>query len=319
MTENSNDAVSDAVRFNTYIHFSIHTDESAKHRTYVQLSQLSHVGTLSKKVYVPSVSKKSVKKSQTKKTKKKKKMTAPSQKYKNDRTVLVDDLFAGLDDSMKVKETPATKKTLIHLTKEARKQREIEVNAPVLLPVATADGVFTKGGMERLVMEAKRRKQKQAQIAREKMRKKKEEEEKAAELERIRLEKEKNERIERLKVEAEKREKHRSSRVLTIDEETKESNLEAQEDELEALESMYPDEYVAIDKSTFKIVLENMTLKIQMPDTYPSNSPPVSTFEGKSVDEEIIHLLEDMWMERDGCVVIFEWLEELKERLGISS
>ena len=33
MAEHSNDAVSDAVRFNTYIHFSIHTDERAKHRT----------------------------------------------------------------------------------------------------------------------------------------------------------------------------------------------------------------------------------------------------------------------------------------------
>ena len=258
---------------------------------------------------------KSVKKPQTKEKKKKKKKMMVPQKYEDHRGALLDDLFSSLDDSMKVKETPSTKKTLIHLTKEARKQREMEANVPVSLPVATADGVFTKGGMERLVVEARRRKEKQIQIAREKMRKKKQEEEKAAELERLRLEKEKNERIERLKLEAEKREKHRSSRVLTIDEETKESNLEAQEDELEALESMYPDEYVAIDKSTFKIVFENMTLKIQMPDTYPSNSPPVSTFEGISVDEEIMHLLEDMWMERDGCVVIFEWLEELKLKL----
>ena len=76
----------------------------------------------------------------------------------NDRATLVDDLFSRLDDSMKVKETPTTKKTLIHLTKEARKQREIEANAPVSLPVATADGVFTKCGMERLVAEAKQEK-----------------------------------------------------------------------------------------------------------------------------------------------------------------
>lgn len=273
---------------------------------------------------MPSVVKDKAKNRTVKPKKKKKKKTPTIHKMTNDRATLVDDLFSGLDDSMRVKDTSSTTKSLIHLTKEAQKQRKIEANAPVSLPVATADGVFTKCGMERLVAEAKQRKVRQAKIAREKMRKKREEEERAAQLERLRIEKEKDARIERLKRAAEKREKHRSLRVLTIDEETKESNLEAQEDELEALEAMYPDEYVAIDKTRFKIMFENVTLTIQMPEAYPSNSPPDSTYEcigggGEAVDEEILHLLEDMWIERDGSVVIFEWLEELKERMVVVS
>ena len=42
MAENSIDAVSDAVRFNTHVHFSIHTDDRAKHRTNVHSFFNSH-------------------------------------------------------------------------------------------------------------------------------------------------------------------------------------------------------------------------------------------------------------------------------------
>jgi len=293
------------------------------------LSQLSEVGTLSKKVYVPTVKKNKKKGTiqssnmKTKKKKKKKKAFVP--KRTDDRISLLDDLFNGLDDSMKVKQEPANTnapKKLIHLTKEARKQREMESSLPVSIPVVTADGVFTKGSMERLVREAKKRKVRQAKIAKKNMQRKIEKEKKAAELEKIRMDEERKAREEKLKEAALQRQKHRDSRPTILDEDTRSENLEAQEDELEALEAMYPDEYVKTENSsTFKIVFPSkMTIKVHMPETYPSASPPMATLEqadGVDVDEELKNLLEDMWIERDGSVILFEWLEELKEKLSI--
>ena len=123
---------------------------------------------------------------------------------------------------------------------------------------------------------------------------------------------------------AKRREIHRQTRPRVLDAETRESNAEERSDEMEALESMYDDdEFERVDELSFVLkIRDDARARISMTEMYPSSEPPRVSLEFDS--EKIAELaeeldlsgrLEDIWMEREGSVVLFEWIEAVKEAL----
>lgn len=231
---------------------------------------------------------------------------------------LVDDLFGDLDSSLRVVESSSSPQeaSRIHLRTNPKVSSADADSRPVA--VKDAYGAFTKGGMNKLVEVAKRRKATRAEEARKRLlRKKRAEKAAAKEAERAQREAE----IERA-AKAERRRTHRETRESpdALSKERVEENAEARTDEMEALEAMYPDEFERGEKDdVFSLTLCEGTLRVhcEMPRGYPSSEPPVVTkIEWKDGREgpdetELSEMLEDTWIEGQGNVVIYEWAEAL--------
>ncbi|XP_036380465.1 E3 ubiquitin-protein ligase RNF14 [Megalops cyprinoides] len=121
---------------------------------------------------------------------------------------------------------------------------------------------------------------------------------------------------------------------------------EAQEDELLALASIYDEEefrraecaqggeiqiclelpqdfkiYVKGDKQSEYSVsfLPPLVLNFELPPDYPSTSPPSYTLSSKWLSRAqltaVCRRLDELWQENQGCVVLFSWIQFLKEDL----
>ncbi|KAM9299333.1 E3 ubiquitin-protein ligase RNF14-like [Gastrophryne carolinensis] len=128
-------------------------------------------------------------------------------------------------------------------------------------------------------------------------------------------------------------------------------NQEAQEDELLALTNIYsedefkrddtahggeiqvcpelpPDFEVSIQSNaaanvvqSFKnkvLFLPPLVLNFELPPAYPSTTPPIYTLSCKWLSSQQLTLLcqhlDDLWEENKGCVVLFAWMQFLKEK-----
>eukprot|EP00940_MAST-03C_sp_MAST-3C-sp2_P002799 g2799.t1 len=231
---------------------------------------------------------------------------------------IIDDLFGDLDPSMRVRSENSTKTT----TSSAQLRPKMNVRMPVAM--ADADGAFTKKGMSRLVAEAKMRKQRAIRRAKaEKCERAIREKEVAMRAKEEAIALRETRRVARIEA-AKRREIHRQTRPRVLDAETRESNAEERSDEMEALESMYDDdEFERVDELSFVLkIRDDARARISMTEMYPSSAPPRVSLEFDS--EKIAELaeeldlsgrLEDIWMEREGSVVLFEWIEAVKEAL----
>ncbi|KAL0994744.1 hypothetical protein UPYG_G00126600 [Umbra pygmaea] len=119
---------------------------------------------------------------------------------------------------------------------------------------------------------------------------------------------------------------------------------EAQEDELLALASIYDEEEFRRAESAqggeiqlclelppdFKLIVKGdknteydvsflpaLVVNFELPADYPSYSPPVYTLSSKWLSREqmssLCKRLDDLWLENQGCVVLFTWIQFLKE------
>lgn len=105
------------------------------------------------------------------------------------------------------------------------------------------------------------------------------------------------------------------------------SNIESQADEVEALSSIYEDNWSVVDEKTrifsLKFVGDHkqyaITLTITLPPTYPSDSPPVYEIGAPWLKaNEKINLsneLENIYLKNIGDNIIFLWGEKIKEYL----
>ncbi|TWW75150.1 E3 ubiquitin-protein ligase RNF14 [Takifugu rubripes] len=131
-------------------------------------------------------------------------------------------------------------------------------------------------------------------------------------------------------------------------------NQEAQEDELLALTSIYDEEEFHRAESAqggeiqlclelpaeFRVVVKGQTqteynvcflpplvLNFELPEDYPSTSPPIFTLSSKWMSaaqmSRLCRRLDELWEENQGCEILFTWIQFLKEEtldfLGIVS
>eukprot|EP00939_MAST-03C_sp_MAST-3C-sp1_P000664 g664.t1 len=250
---------------------------------------------------------------------------------------IIDDLFGDLDASMRVESTTSTARAQCHLKRKPPASSSSTPSLPVAM--ADADGKFTSKGMEKLVVEAKIRRLREAKLAKEKRAREQIEAAKRAKLDAERKAAEMEaKKIARREAE-ERRAAHRKTRSTALNAETLEANADERCDELEALESMYGDDDGSFVKQrsggegadSFSLAMCDgaLDVSVSLPRTYPSSSPPhvslkwnVATNSSNSAstaakirDMDLPGLLEDMWMRSDGCVVLFEWIEAARERV----
>lgn len=265
---------------------------------------------------------------EVKKKKKKKKAAKPrARKYaKGTRdSDLIGDLFSDLDSSMRFTPPPPSQRgAAIHLKGNAPRPAQDTDSMPVAM--ADADGVYTSGGIGRLLAAAKQRKITNARRAKEAAARKKIDDAAAAVAETERLKVEGQERTASNQAAAASRAQHQAQRPPpgSLDAAALAENVEEQEDEMEGMEAMYPDDYEAIDGTSFRLAIcdSAVRLTVKLPAGYPSACPPEAqvSFESAAlslyeIDPELQFLLEDMWIERDGSVLLFEWVEDIKEKI----
>ena len=201
----------------------------------------------------------------------------------------------------------------------------MKTETPTAVALADADGHFTSTGMSRLVLEAKARKLRQAKKAKEARARRKVEEAERKRKEADRLAAEKAARKTARAAAVARREAHRKNRTTDVDASTLEENKSEREDEMEALESMYgeDDSFVRTkDGFTMRLSDGRVVVRVRTPPAYPSSSPPEAdlTFDRDDLsiaaeENDLIGKLEDIWMDGDGIVVLFEWIEWVREWL----
>ncbi|CAK4075678.1 unnamed protein product [Aphanomyces euteiches] len=108
------------------------------------------------------------------------------------------------------------------------------------------------------------------------------------------------------------------------------ANLESQQDEIEALQSIYGDDFAWADSETFaqcKSFFMSipgdfcLRLLIHLPTTYPSHDPPIAeVYESFGVSttecEAIIQDLTTIFERSRGDVCLYEWIESVREKYG---
>ena len=104
------------------------------------------------------------------------------------------------------------------------------------------------------------------------------------------------------------------------------SNLESQNDEIEALAAIYGKDFTAHDQQTFdlRICCDEekwwaVTISVLLPLTYPTECPPEFEIhtECLSGDElnAIYEELDLLWKDNEGCSILYIWVEKIREML----
>lgn len=102
-------------------------------------------------------------------------------------------------------------------------------------------------------------------------------------------------------------------------------DAEERSQEIEALQSIFPEEFEVLSPDTFKLTISaqppstrSLALFCSLPADYPSKNVPVFDLEGDWLPEEdlraCLETLEGMFV--PGEVVIFHWAEWLRERVA---
>lgn len=100
-----------------------------------------------------------------------------------------------------------------------------------------------------------------------------------------------------------------------------EDDFTRQADEVEALQSIYPDEWRVENKPSrsYSIRLLFVTLYISLPLNYPSQAPPTYQLSAPELKrkekEELAMLLDKTYMENLGEPVLFQWVEAIRNYL----
>ncbi|KAM4689395.1 protein IMPACT isoform 2-T2 [Discoglossus pictus] len=110
---------------------------------------------------------------------------------------------------------------------------------------------------------------------------------------------------------------------------TEEGNLQSQIDEIEALSSIYGDDWCAIDEAarTFCITISDssdppkwtLCLQVILPPDYPASSPPFYQLNApwlRGQDRlELSNCLEEMYLQNIGQSILYLWVEKIREFL----
>ncbi|KAJ9592784.1 hypothetical protein L9F63_015562, partial [Diploptera punctata] len=100
-----------------------------------------------------------------------------------------------------------------------------------------------------------------------------------------------------------------------------EDNLSRQVEEIEALCSIYGNEWKTEDEAnrSYSIKIEDAVLYVKMPSDYPSASPPEyqlsAPYLGTSEKQRISSHMDQVYLENIGETVIFQWIENVRELL----
>ncbi len=99
-------------------------------------------------------------------------------------------------------------------------------------------------------------------------------------------------------------------------------DLEERASEMEALQSMFPEEMKVMADETFELIVTgsaggSLIMRCSFPGDYPSQTPPVFQLSAEWLeeDEEQLITAELNSLFVPGQVVIFTWYEFLKERV----
>lgn len=98
---------------------------------------------------------------------------------------------------------------------------------------------------------------------------------------------------------------------------TNAENAQAQAEEIEALESIYGDQWCSLDPdsdiASYMASFPGFELRLIFPSDYPSHRPPIyeidARWQSRPEADEIVAALNSIADQADGEVVVFEWLE----------
>ncbi|XP_068084778.1 protein IMPACT-A isoform X2 [Anabrus simplex] len=104
---------------------------------------------------------------------------------------------------------------------------------------------------------------------------------------------------------------------------TDEDNMSRQAEEIEALCSIYGNEWNIDSESSYSIQIKegchSVTLYIDLPADYPSNSPPMYQLLApelrNEIKQKIASSLDDVYFENVGETVLYQWIEKVREVL----
>jgi len=98
-------------------------------------------------------------------------------------------------------------------------------------------------------------------------------------------------------------------------------DAQARQDEIEALQAIFDQDFKLKDKEVFEVSVEVdedrvLSLHAALPESYPSEAPPIFEFEAQwltASDQEILTGgLNSLWVEGKGEVIIFNWIDWLR-------
>lgn len=102
-------------------------------------------------------------------------------------------------------------------------------------------------------------------------------------------------------------------------------NLTKQAEEVEALSSIYGEDWITESEATrsYSITIKDnkneVRLYVTMPDDYPGHSPPKYELSAPWMDrkakEQLHRLLDEVYLENIGETVVFQWVEKIRDVL----
>jgi len=105
--------------------------------------------------------------------------------------------------------------------------------------------------------------------------------------------------------------------------EQNEENFRRQQEEIEALSSIYEDCFVLDSETRFTIMIKEkcgeVMLTVSLPPNYPSDAPPTyqksAPFLRGSEKQKICNILDQVYLDNLGESVVFHWVEEIRTYL----
>jgi len=102
--------------------------------------------------------------------------------------------------------------------------------------------------------------------------------------------------------------------------EENEENFRRQQEEIEALSSIYEDCFILDSETCFTIMIKEscgeVLLTVSLPPNYPSTAPPTyqksAPFLRGREKEELCNLLDDIYVDNLGECVVFLWVEQIR-------
>lgn len=99
-----------------------------------------------------------------------------------------------------------------------------------------------------------------------------------------------------------------------------EENLRRQQEEIEALSSIYEDSFILDSETSFTILVKEdfgeVVLRVSLPPNYPSSAPPTyqksAPFLSGTEKQTLCNLLDEVYIENLGECVVYLWIEQIR-------
>lgn len=99
-----------------------------------------------------------------------------------------------------------------------------------------------------------------------------------------------------------------------------EENLRRQQEEIEALSSIYEDSFILDSVTSFTILVTEdcgeVVLRVNFPPNYPASSPPIyqksAPFLSRTEKQTLCNLLDEVYIDNLGECVVYLWVEQIR-------